>query len=489
MSSNANATDAVPTGDAQHPPVTSLDARRRRLERDYPAWQPRMLHEALDHMAERYPDRPLVITDSRSLKYSSIAQGSERLAAGLQRLGVQRGDKVAVVMANYAEFVTLKFAISRAGAVAVPINMLSRRDEMRYLLEQSDARLLVTMDRFRDIDYLRALDEISPGWEARRAGDGQAPADLPELRQIVVFPTGDTPPRAAATAFSALERDVEGFTPPPSDPQADCDIIYTSGTTGPPKGVLLTHDMLLRTAFASTYGRAFEDGQRILFSLPMYHVFGYVEGLLAALLAGGSIVPQLRFSAEATLDAIERHQPNDALLIPTMTLAVLDAVGAQSRDLSSWRQVLASGGRAPERIWAAIKELLGVEEITTGYGMSECTASTTMTRPDDPTERLLTTNGRLRDVGPAGDPALGGRLVDYRVVDPETQAVLPSGALGELRAKGPGVTRGYYNKPAETAASFDADGWLRTGDLGRMDKDGYVTLVGRLKEKFGAKFQ
>jgi len=136
------------------------------------------------------------------------------------------------------------------------------------------------------------------------------------------------------------------------------------------------------------------------------------------------------------------------------------------------------------RLWQGLREGLGVDEITTGYGMTETTASTTVTRPDDPVERLLTTNGRQRDVGVAGDPQQGGRLVTYRVVDPGTGAVLDDGETGELVASGYGVTQGYYNKPEATAAAFDAEGWLRTGDLGRIDDDGYITLLGRTKESY-----
>jgi fatty-acyl-CoA synthase len=216
----------------------------------------------------------------------------------------------------------------------------------------------------------------------------------------------------------------------------------------------------------------------------MYHVYGYVEGLLSVLFVGGAIVPQLQFEPVATLKAIAHHQATDVLLIPTMTLALLDELRQQPFDMSSLHAVISSGGRAPANIWTQIFEHLQPDEITTGYGMTEVTASSTVTRPDDPIERLLTTNGRLRDVGPAGDPALGGRLVVYRVVDPETGNEVPAGQVGELMAKGPGVTRGYYKKPDATAEAFDADGWLHTGDLGTLDAEGYLCLVGRRKESY-----
>ena len=405
---------------------------------------------------------------------------SERIARGLADAGVRHGDHVALVMANFPEFVAAKFAIARAGAVCVPVNFLNRRDELGYVLKQSDAVLLITMDRFRNLDYLQALDELAPGWETKGGGDV-----LPMLKKIVVFPTGAKPVPVGAMAFADLSlSDAPWQANLHADPASLSDIIYTSGTTGAPKGVMLTHDMFLRAAFGSAYGRAFGDAHRITFSLPMYHVYGYAEGMLSVLFAGGAIIPQLQFDAAATLKTIERHRANDVLLIPTMTLALLDELKTQKFDLSSLHHVISSGGRAPANIWTQIFEHLQPDEITTGYGMTEVTASTTVTRPDDPIEKLLKTNGRLRNVGPAGDPALGGKLVAYRVVDPETGKEVPPGQPGELMAKGPGVTRGYYKKPDATAAAFDAEGWLHTGDLGTIDIDDYLVLAGRLKESY-----
>jgi fatty-acyl-CoA synthase len=460
--------------------LLSAVQRQSHLEASFPAWTPRTLDQALDAAAAAFPDRPFVIADARTYTYADIKAWSERLARGLADAGIVPGDHVALVMANYPEFVAAKFAISRAGAVCIPVNFLNRRDELGYVLRQSDAALLITMDRFRNLDYLQMLDELAPSWESK--GGGEA---FPILKRVVVLSTAAVPARADTHSFADLSASKTPWQPiAQHDPASLSDIIYTSGTTGSPKGVMLTHDMFLRAAFGSAYGRAFNDAHRILFSLPMYHVYGYVEGLLAVLFVGGAIVPQLQFDAAATLKGIERHRATDVLLIPTMTLAMLDVLKTETFDLSSLHAVISSGGRAPAHIWTQIFEHLTPDEITTGYGMTEVTASSTVTRPDDPIERLLTTNGRLRDAGPAGDPALGGKLVVYRVVDPETRKELPAGQVGELMAKGPGVTRGYYNKPEATAAAFDKDGWLHTGDLGKLDADGYLSLAGRLKESY-----
>lgn len=457
-------------------PLLPVADRQSVLADRFSPWAPRTLYEMLLAAADLHPDRPYLITDARTWTYRQMADWSASVAGGLRATGLRPGEHVALVMANYPAFAALKFAIAAVGCVAVPVNILNRRDELAYVLRQSRAALLVTMDRFRDLDYLGMLDDIARGWET--AGGGEA---LPDLRSIVVF-TAEGQGRAGAIPFETLAAtaSVEAT----ADPQAPADIIYTSGTTGSPKGVLLTHDMLLRAAFGSAYARAFEDGRRIHFSLPMNHVYGYVEGLLAALFVGGAVVPHLKFDPRETLRTIERHGVSDLLLIPTMTLAVLDALEATSVDTGSLKAMLSSGGRTPPGLWDRILQTFPGIEITTGYGMSECTASTTVTRPDDLAERLKTTNGRLRDVGPAGDPAIENRLVDYRVVDPATGVVLNPGEVGELMARGLGVTQGYFDKPDATAEAFDAEGWLHTGDLGRIDADGYLTLVGRVKESY-----
>ena len=440
---------------------------------------------ALDAAAARYPERPLILADDGDHSYADVNAAADRLAAGLVALGVQPGDHVAMVMANYPEFVMVKMAIARAGATCVPINYLFRQNELGYVLEQSDARVLITMDRFRDLDYLGALDNLAPGWETE--GGGQR---IPRLREVVVFaPDREVPAGARSLGdlaalggpgeLAEVRRRARA-----ADPAAPADVIYTSGTTGMPKGVLLTHDMLLRTAYASAYTRAFQDGRRIMFALPLYHVFGYVEATLAVLFAGGAVLPQLQFDAAESLASIERHRIDEVMFVPTMTLAVLDEAKCSARDLSSLSVCFSSGGQSPVRIWQDILDTLGVEELFTAYGQTETTASTTCVHPGDPLELLATTHGRYKPAGVAGDPTLGGCLAEYKTVDPATLEAQPFGVQGELWARGPIITPGYYNKPEETAAALTADGWLRTGDLGRVEADGTVTLTGRLKETF-----
>ena len=449
-------------------------------------WRPATLAQALDAATGLYPDRPLILTDECTYTYAEVRDWSVRLAAGLIAGGVSHGDHVALVMANHPELVALKFAIARAGAVAVPINFLLRSGELRYVLRQCDARLLVTMSRFRDLDYLAMLDELAPGWE--RAGGGPA---FPLLEEIAVF-SPDDEGRAGALDLRAVEQ--RGDTAALEEvrrrelaaaAEATADVIYTSGTSGAPKGVMLSHDALLRSAYGSAWTRAFQDGRRILFALPLYHVFAYVEGLLASLFAGGAIIPQTVFDPVATLAAVQRHRADEALFVPTMTIAVLEAARSGTFDVGSLQAVMSAAAPAPVGLWRAVREELGVREVVTAYGMTETSAASTYTEPDGPLELVASTVGAPKYGAAAGDPKLDGRLVTYRTVDPITGEVLPAGREGELAVRGPIVTRGYYNKPQETAAAIDAGGWLRSGDLGRIDDgNGHLILTGRSKDLY-----
>ena len=441
---------------------------------------------ALDAAAARHPDRPLILTDERTYTYREVQHWSRRLAAGLIATGVQPGEHVALVLANYPELVALKFAIARAGAVAVPINFLLRAKELGYVLGQSDAVLMVTMPRFRELDYLAMLDQLIPDWERRGGG---SPA--PRLREVVTFsPDGsgrggvgnldDLEQRADAAATGELERREQA-----ASPAANADVIYTSGTSGSPKGVMLSHDALLRSAFGSAWTRAFEDGRRILFALPLYHVFAYVEGLLASLFAGGAIIPQVAFDPTSTLGAIERHRAREALFVPTMTIAVLEAARSSDYDLGSLHAVMSAAAPAPVRLWRSVQEELGVGEVLTAYGMTETSAATTFTQPDGALELVASTVGAPKYGGVAGDPELGGLLATYKTVHPMSGEDLPSGAEGELVVRGPIVTRGYYEKPDETAAALNRQGWLRSGDLGRVEEaNGHLILTGRSRELY-----
>ncbi|MBO0743775.1 MAG: AMP-binding protein, partial [Candidatus Dormibacteraeota bacterium] len=252
----------------------SIAERRAALEAGLPAWPSLTYPTLLRRNVERFGDRPAVLTDRRSLTYREVWEESRALAKGLVAIGVQPGDHVAMVMANHAEFVVLQFAVACAGAVNVPFNFRLQREELSYVIGQSDATCLVTMDAFGDHDYLALLDGIAPGWERTPQ------ATFPKLRQVITFSPGDSRPprpgvldlaglaeRGRAVADAEIDRRIEAARA--SD--VVC-VMYTSGTTGFSKGAMLTHDNFLRCAWSSARIRALEDGRRILFSLPLYHV-------------------------------------------------------------------------------------------------------------------------------------------------------------------------------------------------------------------------
>lgn len=464
----------------------SIAERRAALEAGLPAWPSLTYPTLLRRNVERFGDRPAVLTDRRSLTYRELWEESRALAKGLVALGVQPGDHVAMVMANYAEFVVLQFAVACAGAVNVPFNFRLQRDELSYVIGQSDATCLVTMDAFGDHDYLTLLDGIAPGW------DRGPEATFPKLRHVITFSAGGGgPSRPGVLDLAGLAERGRGVEDAEIDRRIEAArasdvtcVMYTSGTTGFSKGAMLTHDNFLRCAWSSARIRALEDGRRILFSLPLYHVFAYAEGLTAAFWVGGAIVPRLVFEPVDTFESIERYRAQEALFVPTMALVLVEHPARKEHDLSSLYAVMTASAPAPVRLWEQVKAELGVEEVVTAYGQTEATAATTYTMPDDELELASVTVGRAKEGGVAGDPELGGMVCVYKVIDPVTLDDLPPDAEGELAVRGPQLMAGYYEKPEETAKVFLPGGWMRSGDLGQIRPDGYLRLTGRSKELY-----
>jgi fatty-acyl-CoA synthase len=447
--------------------LATLEARREALRRRIAHWRPQSLACWLDNCAAENGSRPMVLTDDRTLTYHDVAEQSRHLADGLVALGVGPGDRVAMVMANYAEFAAIKFAIARTGAIAVPLNYLYRAAELRFVVADAGCRVVITMTEFAGLRYPEMLqDMVDKPTLVLLDTDGNAPAGALTVAKLAALG------QRHAGASSAIV----------VDPHSCGDMLYTSGTTGSPKGVLVSHDAVLRTAYASALTRAYEDGRRILFSLPCYHMFGYVEGLLSAMFVGGAIIPLTKFSARSYFEGIERHRATDILCVPTMAVAMLEDPARTAYDLSSLTAILCGSAPAPVWLWEAIEADFGVSEIVTGYGMTECGGAMTLTRPEDPLTLTSETAGRPKMAGCAGVEGTD-ELVVYKAVDPDTGADIPADAEGELVSRGPTAMLGYWNRPAETAAAL-RDGWLHSGDLGYVATDGYLRLTGRSKELY-----
>lgn len=462
----------------------STNDRREALESMYPVWPRRTLAAHFAEQAKRFGSRPLLITVNGSYSYQEIWYEGQRYARALIGLGVQRRQHVAVLMANDPEYAFLMLGIWLVGAVCVPINTMFRDDELLYMLRQSDSRWLFMHQLAGGVQH---SDTLSRVYEELVAKDGK-----PGIWRVICLANTDEPldPRFLPWAdFARKGNDVkveefQARAAASEYPDEVADIIYTSGSTGLPKGVMITHDMFLRCAYSTALSRAFEDGRRVYTALPLYHVFALVEGILAVSFVGGALIIAPRFTPLLSLQIMEKHCAHDVLCVPSMLVALLNHADVAAFDLSSLYAMMCAAAPAPIAVWErAIKEL-GLREICAGYGGTEATAATAHTEVGDPLETVVTRVGRIKPGGSSGLPEYDGANVQYKTVDPFTREDLASGEIGELAVRGNLVTKGYYNKPDETADVIDKDGWLRTGDLGRVDESGYIELLGRSKELY-----
>ena len=445
--------------------IASVDERRASMERRHPAWVPMSLDRYLARAASDFADRPLVITDDSVMSYAEVDAAATRIAQMLRNRGIKPGDRVAMLMANYPVTVALLFGIWRAEATAVPLNTLYRSEELGFVLAQSAPRLLIAMTGFLKRDYAKEIPTILPAGVDLLFYDPETPASSDLVAAIDAVTTIQPAGPVDAERFPAV-------------------IMYTSGTTGSPKGVMLTHDNLLRAAYAGAHHQAFEDGRRAIFSLPLYHGFGLVVGLLSGLIVGGSIVPLPRFDPRAILTGIGRHRATYLMGVPTMTVAMLEIAEQESFDLSSLTAIHSAAAPTPSWVWQRIQDVFGCGEIFTSYGQTEATATIICTQPGDDLEVVATTQGIIVKGGVAGIAERGGDIAEFRIVDPVSGADSPSGAPGEIWTRGPMNSLGYLDRPADTAALFAEGGWLRTGDLGYFRDDGNLLLTGRIRELF-----
>lgn len=461
--------------------ASSAAERRRAIAERHPAWTWTSLHAYLDWTLAAFADRPLVITDQQTLTYGDVATLSAALAGGLRARGIAKGDRVGLIMANDPMTVPLLFAIWRAGAIAVPLNTLYRPEEIQFALREAGCGFLIAMDSFGSRSFADELAADLPGWTT-----GTCP-DLPELRGGLVFDRTD--PERLLSELSPQPATMPGATEAKDGVAGDdtAVILFTSGTTGSPKGVEISHDNLLRAMYAGAYHQAFEDGRRAVFSLPLYHGFGLVVGLLSGMVAGGAIIPLLRFDPHDILAATARHKATYLMGVPTMTIALLEQAKRQPYDLSSLNAIHSAAAPTPSWVWEDIRATFGCEEIITSYGQTEVTATVICTAPGDPIDVVAETQGRIVEAGIAGMPDQDGRIAEFKTIDPETGMDLPWGTAGELCCRSPMNSKGYFRRPEATAELFLADGWIRMGDLGQFRPDGNLFLTGRTKELYKSK--
>ena len=435
-------------------------------------WSTLTIGEALRGTARRFPDRAALVGMGTTVSFAELDRAADEVAHGLRALGVARGDQVALWLTNCPEWVVCWMACTRLGAVLVPINTRFKPDEVEYILSQSDARVLIAMDRYWDIDYLGMIRAMVPELAAATPGSLTS-ARFPELRAVVLWGELESPgtTHLAALRRTGAARMAAGDTLAPVDADDPVIIVYTSGTTGHPKGAMHGH-IVLRNAANIARVMHIEPGDVLLGHMPLYHVAGAFTACIPTVLLGCTLVTMPQWSPDEALEIIERERVTIFGGIPTHFIDCLDAIRRRPRDVSCLKSAWIGGAPVTPDVAMASKSELGLRALQAVYGMTETTAATVFSEFDAPLEVLCDNKGR-----PIGD-------FEVIVADPIQGHPLPVGAVGEVRVRGHIVMKGYYRNPKATAEVITADGWFRTGDLGVFDEAGYLKITGRLKEMF-----
>lgn len=410
---------------------------------------------ALAAAADTYPDRDALvdIPARRRWTYAQFRTDVRRLATGLAGAGVRAGDRVGIWAPNCWQWVLVQFATAEIGAVLVNINPAYRAHELRYAMAQSGLTMMISAPRFKKSDYVALLGEVAPS--------------CPDLREVVFT---DSPrwdelcgtdidvPLLAQIAASLSNHD-------------PVNIQYTSGTTGQPKGATLSHRNILNNGYLIGELLGYTESDRICVPVPFYHCFGMVIGNLAALSHGAAIViPAPGFDAAATLAAVSGERCTSLYGVPTMFIAELGLPDFDDYDLSTLRTGVMAGSPCPVEVMRAVINRMHMAEVAICYGMTETAPVSTQTRRDDSLQRRVGTVGRV------------GPHLEIKVIDTDSGDVVPRGVAGEFCTRGYSVMTGYWNDPEKTAQVIDADGWMHSGDLAVMGDDGYVQIVGRIKD-------
>ncbi|WP_031387104.1 AMP-binding protein [Desulfonatronum thiodismutans] len=442
---------------------------------DKPILREITLGRLLDEAVRDYPDNDAVVYVDRNfrLTYQEFGEVVDQLAKGLMHLGVQKGEKVAVWATNVPYWVALQFATAKIGAVLLTVNTNYKSNELAYLLEQSEAETIFLIDGFRDTDYVATVNELVPELRVDARGHLRSKR-FPHLKRIFFLGPEKhrgmySIPELLALGHMVSQADYLARQAT-LDPHDVVNMQYTSGTTGFPKGVMLTHYNIANNGFWIGENQLFTHKDRICLPVPLFHCFGCVLGVLAAVSHGSTLVILEGFNPVHVMASVEQERCTALYGVPTMFIAVLEHRLFPKFDFSSLRTGIMAGSPCPVRVMRQVMEKMYMRDITICYGLTETSPVMTQTRVDDDVNRRVATVGRAM-------PA-----IEVRVVDPETNQPVPPGVQGEVCCRGYNVMKGYYNMPEATAQTIDADGWLHSGDLGVMDEDGYLAITGRIKD-------
>ncbi len=401
-------------------------------------------------------DHEALVSVEQGLRYTyrEFADAVDEVAAGLMAVGVQVGDRVGIWSPNSAEWVLVQYATARIGAILVTINPAYRVAELEYVLNQSGISVLVTAESFSHSDYRRMIEEV---WD-------RVPA-----QQVVYLQTSDWEDlldAGAVISADQLEERAAGLRPDDA-----INIQYTSGTTGFPKGATLSHSNILNNGFFVGEACGYTPADRVCIPVPFYHCFGMVLGNLACTTHGAAmVVPAAGFDASAVLRACEAERCTSLYGVPTMFIAELGEPDLDRYDLSSLRTGIMAGSPCPVEVMKQVVDRMNMAEVTIAYGMTETSPVSTQTSVDDSLDKRVATVGRAHP------------HVEVRIVDPDTGETVTRGAAGEFMTRGYSVMLGYWDDEARTTEAVDEEGWMHTGDLAVMDDDGYINIVGRIKD-------
>jgi fatty-acyl-CoA synthase len=396
---------------------------------------------------EAMVDRP----SGRRWTYAELGADVHRLALGLLEMGIAKGDRVGIWSPNCAEWVVLQYATAEVGAILVNINPAYRTHELAFVLRQSGVRLLVSATSFKTSDYRAMVTEVA--------------GECPQLERVVYIGT-DVSVGGERIDPAQLEERLASLAF--DDP---INIQYTSGTTGFPKGATLSHHNILNNGFFVGETIHYTEHDRVCLPVPFYHCFGMVMGNLGCTSHGSTIViPAPGFDPVATLEAVAAERCTSLYGVPTMFIAMLEHPEFSNHDLSSLRTGIMAGSPCPVEVMKRVISEMNMREVSICYGMTETSPVSTQTRSDDSLERRVATVGRAMP------------HVEVKVIDPDTGLAVTRGVPGELCTRGYSVMLGYWDQPAKTAEAIDASRWMHTGDLAVMDDDGYVNIVGRIKD-------
>ncbi len=409
----------------------------------------------------KFPDHLALVMPHQNIRwtYRRFNEEVDRVARGLLARGYQKGDRIGVWAPNLVEWVLTQYATAKIGVIQVNINPAYRSNELAYALKQSGCRGVIAARQFKTSNYVRMLDEVR----------GQCP----ELHEIIFI---DDPGQPAD--WAKLLADAETVTPAALrermqmlDRNDAINIQYTSGTTGTPKGATLSHRNILNNAYFTGATMRIEAGDRYCVPVPFYHCAGMVCGNLLCTVFGATIVaPAASFDPGETLKAIEAERCMGAMCVPTMHIAMMGHRDFDKTDKTSLRTGAIGGSPCPVEVMKRLTTDFHMPEITIIYGMTETSPVSTQTVGDDPIDKRVGSVGRVHP------------HVEIRIVDPESGAVCAVGEPGEFQTRGYSVMLGYWNDQARTREAIIEDGWMRTGDLGVMDEQGYVNIVGRIKD-------